>query len=184
MSLAAVAIDESAAEALIDRVREVTGIQGEIKGSRIDLGERAFIFELFEKAGAKAVVSMALSATRPDAGADRGEHDMLVYAQLLNDAITALLPESGGCAQVVIDDGRYSPETLSHIHADISSLIGPCGSAALELSHRRAGLQIADVIANSFFTRALPGDRQARMAAIVRPMLESGRIKMRILPDN
>jgi hypothetical protein len=42
-------------------------------------------------------------------------------------------------------------------------------------------LQLADVIANSFFTRALPGDRQARMSAIVTPMMEAGRIKMRIL---
>jgi hypothetical protein len=37
------------------------------------------------------------------------------------------------------------------------------------------------VIANSFFNRALVNDRQGRMAAVVAPLLENGRIKMRVL---
>jgi hypothetical protein len=73
--------------------------------------------------------------------------------------------------------------TLAKIRDDVGKLVGPCGTALLELSHRLAGLQIADVIANSFFNRALVNDRQARMAAIVAPLLESGQISMRVLPN-
>jgi hypothetical protein len=112
---------------------------------------------------------------------DRGDHDIDIYTALLEDVVGAMLPAAGDCAKVVIDDGRYGADTLAHIRSDIGRLVGPCGSAQLELSHRAAGLQLADVIANSFFTRALPGDRQARMSAIVTPMMEAGRITLRIL---
>lgn len=181
MTLAAVAIKPGAAESLIDRFRAVTGIRDEVKGSRIELGERAYLFELFERSGATATVSLAISALRPDRGVDRGDHDVDTYARLLEDAVGAMLPDAGNCAEVVIDDGRYGPDTLALIRADIGRMIGPCGLARLEHSHRHAGLQIADVIANSFFNRALVSDRQARMAALLAPFLESGRIAMRVL---
>jgi hypothetical protein len=60
-------------------------------------------------------------------------------------------------------------------------MVGPCGTTQLELSHRLAGLQIADVVANTFFNRALVNERQGRMAAIAAPMLESGQITLRVL---
>ncbi len=182
MTLAGLSIDQAEAEKIIARFRAVTGVAGEVKGSRIDLGERALLFELLEKTAATATVGIALSATRPALGMDRGDHDVDVYAALLEDVIGSMLPAAGNCVEVLIDDGRYSSDTLALIRSDIGKLVGPCGIARLELSHRAAGLQLADVIANTFFTRALPGDRQARMAAIVTPLMNMGRIKMRILP--
>ena len=181
MTLAGLCIDQAEAEQIITRFRAVTGITSEIKGSRISLGERGLLFELLEKSHATATIGIALSATRPALGMDRGDHDIDIYTALLEDVVGAMLPAAGDCAKVVIDDGRYGADTLAHIRSDIGRLVGPCGSAQLELSHRAAGLQLADVIANSFFTRALPGDRQARMSAIVTPMMEAGRITMRIL---
>jgi hypothetical protein len=80
-----------------------------------------------------------------------------------------------------MDDGRYGPETLAGVRKDIAALIGPCGQAQLELSHRLPGLQIADVLANTFFNRAMVTERQARMAAIVAPYLESGQVRLRLL---
>ncbi len=181
MTLAAVHIDANAADSILARFVEVTGWSGEIKGSRIDLAERALLFELFDHTGAHATVGIALSALKPIQGEDRGDHDIAIYAKLLDNTVAAMLPETGGCAQVIIDDGRYGLETLSLIRDDIGRLIGPCGKASLELSHRSAGLQIADVIANSFFNRVLVSDRQSRIAAIVQPFLDSGRIKMQLL---
>lgn len=183
MTLAGFEADHGDADAILARFREVTGIQSEVKGSRIDLGERAFLFELLADAPVKAAVSIAISALKPEQGEDRGDLDVQIYAALLDDAVSALMPVGGDCTEVIIDDGRYGPETLSHIRSDIGTLIGPCGSAKLELSHRSAGLQIADVIANTFFNRALVGDRQARMAALVEPFLARGQIVMRVLPD-
>jgi hypothetical protein len=184
MTLAAVDISAEAADALLSRFRAVTGYVGELKGSRIDLAERALVMELFQDSGAKATVGIAISALRPDPQEDRGDHDVAVYAALLNDVLTDMLPDSLSCESVVIDDGRYGPAILSGIRDDISKLVGPCGTAQLELSHRLAGLQIADVIANCFFNRALVNERQGRMAAIVAPLLESGQISMRLLSND
>jgi hypothetical protein len=184
MTLAAVNISAEAADALLSRFRAVTGYLGELKGSRIDLAERALVVELFKDSGASATVGIAISALKPDQGEDRGDHDVAIYAALLDDVLGSMLPEAPGCGSVIIDDGRYGPEILSKIRDDIGRLVGPCGTAQLELSHRLAGLQIADVIANCFFNRALVNDRQGRFAAIVAPLLDSGQIKLRLLSDD
>ena len=181
MTLAAIDIDESVAEALLARFRTVTGYHGEVKGSRIDLAERALLFELIKDSVSSFTIGIAISALVPEKNADRGDHDMQVYAALLEDVVTAMLPEFPGCDSVIIDDGRYGPETLNAIRADIAKLVGPCGTTQLEHSHRLAGLQIADVIANTFYNRALVTERQGRIAAIAAPLLESGQIKMRVL---
>lgn len=181
MTLAAVSIEPEAADALLARFRLVTGLKNELKGSRIDLAERALFFELFEDAGARATIGIAISAIQTPPGEDRGDHDRDVYAALLGDVIGSMLPESGGCLGVVIDDGRYDERSIGLIRDDIARLVAPLGLASMELSHTQAGLQIADVVANTFFNRALVSDRQARMAAIVAPMLESGRIRLRVL---
>jgi hypothetical protein len=181
MTLAAVAIDPEAAAQLISRFKADNGIQGEVKGSRINLSERAGFFKLLAETDAQAEVGIALSATRPAIGADRGTHDLRVYAGLLERTIDPLLLVSGGCANVIIDDGRYAPLTLGRIRNDIAAMLGTCGRAELVQSHHLAGLQIADVIANSFFSRALPSDRQMPIAAQLAPMVEVGRIRMKLL---
>jgi hypothetical protein len=183
MTLAAVDISAEAADALLSRFRAVTGYLGELKGSRIDLAERALVIELFQDSGGRATIGVAISALTPDQNQDRGDHDVAIYAALLDNVVASMLPEAPGCESVIIDDGRYGPETLSKIREDIGKLVGPCGTAQLELSHRLSGLQIADVLANCFFNRALVSERQGRMAAIVAPLLESGQIKMQVLPD-
>ena len=184
MTLAAVDIAADRADQLLADFRAATGYLGELKGSRIDLVRRGLFFELFTASDATATVGIAISALKPDHNADRGDHDIATYAALLNDVVGAMLPGVANCESVIIDDGRYGPETLSKVRDDIGRLVGPCGTAQLELSHRLAGLQIADVIANSFFNRALVNDRQGRMAAVVAPLLENGRIKMRVLAGN
>jgi Protein of unknown function (DUF3800) len=184
MTLAAVTIECERADALLAEFRERTGHTGELKGSRIDLPERAVFFDLFAKAGAKATVGIAISALKTDIGQDKGDHDIAVYSALLDDVVGALLVQDPFCAQVTIDDGRYGPLTLALVRSEIAALVGPCGLARMELSHRFAGLQIADVVANTFFNRALVNDRQARMAATVQPFLDRGQIIMRLLSGN
>jgi Protein of unknown function (DUF3800) len=184
MTLAAVDIDAAAADALLAQFRERTGYLGELKGSKVDLVKRGLFFKLFRETEAKVIVGIAISALKPDAQTDRGDHDIHIYAELLEDVVDAMLPDIPTCDSVIIDDGRYAPAMLAKIRIDIAKLVGPCGLAQLELSHRLAGLQIADVIANSFFNRALVNNRQGRMAAVVQPFLDSGQIVMRILSDD
>lgn len=182
MTLAAVSMTAKDAEAVLLRFREVTGLRGELKGSRIDLAERALFFELLEPGDWRAVVGIAISALKPELGEDRGDHDLAVYSALLDDAIGSMLVgQEFDCNEVIIDDGRYGLDTLALVRNSVGRLVGPLGSASLAVSHAFAGLQIADIIANSFFNRALVNSRQAKMAAIVAPFLESGKIKLRLL---
>jgi hypothetical protein len=181
MTLAGVDIDADRAEALLARFRTVTGYHGEVKGSRIEFAERALLFEVIKDSEAKITVGIAISALTPAKGADRGDLDVDVYSALLEDVVGAMLPEEPRAVSVIIDDGRYGADTLSGIRREIADMVGPCGTTQLELSHRLAGLQIADVVANTFFNRALVNERQGRMAAIAAPMLESGQIRLRVL---
>lgn len=181
MTLAAIAIAIDDANMLLERFCKQTGLTSELKGSRIDLPERAIFLDLFSRSSGKAVVGFSTTALRPQQGEDRGSLDRRVYARLLNEAVRVLLLESGGCASIMIDDGRYAPATLALIRDDIASLVGPCGNAALELSHRSAGLQIADVIANTMFNRALPSVRQQKFLAMTHPLLTSRQIRLELL---
>lgn len=183
MTLAALSMPADEAEALLNRFRSVTGWHGELKGSRINLPERALIFELLEESSAQVSVALAISATRPEPGEDRGDHDIETYLRLIETAITDTIPHLGeqGERSVVLDDGRYGPQVLSVVRQNVAELLGPRGAVKLSLSHELAGLQFADVIANSFFNRAFASERQARMAAIVAPMLETRRITMQVI---
>jgi hypothetical protein len=182
MTLAAVSISAEAANDVLTRYRKATGLVGELKGSRIDLEERAMLFDLLESADWHATVGIAISALTPDPGEDRGDHDIEIYAGLLDDVIASMLASQGElCRDVIIDDGRYGEATLALVRNAVGRLVGPLGTASLAMSHTLAGLQLADVIANSFFNRALVTSRQARLAAIVAPHLESGRIQLRLL---
>ncbi len=184
MTLSALSITESDAGSIVGRFRDVTGLRGELKGSRIDLSERALLFELLEPGEWTATVGIAISALKPDPGQDRGDHDIAIYSALLDDVIGSIVKARPDCSDVIIDDGRYGIETLKLVRNAVGRLVGPLGTASLAVSHALAGLQIADVIANSFFNRALVNDRQARMAAIVAPFLESGKIRLRVLSSD
>lgn len=181
MTLAAVAIPAEGADGLLRRFRAVSGLRGELKGSRIGLTERALFFELFERFGGRALVGEAHRDALPPPAPGERDRDLRVYAALLEDVIGALLPETGGCAQVVIDDGRYDQATLALVRADIAALVGPCGAARLEDSRRSSGVQIADVVANSLYNLSTPGPRADRIATILDPFLAAGLVRRRPL---
>ena len=184
MTLAAVLMDADAAENLLLQFRKTTGLVGELKGSRIDLPERAMVFDLLAKTPAQVAVSIAISALKPVQGEDRGKHDADIYAQLMDDAVGAMLPGGGACTSVIMDAGRYDDKILGKVRSDIAALIGPWNGAQMVESHILAGLQIADVIANSFFNRAFVTDRQPRFTEIVQPFLDSGQIRLRLLASD
>src|SRR3546814_6273332 len=53
MTFAAVMLTPDTAAAIHARFRAVTGLRGELKGSRISLTERAYLLELFDRAGGR-----------------------------------------------------------------------------------------------------------------------------------
>ena len=172
MTFAAVHIMGDDAKYLLSRFREITSHRGELKGSRIDLTERGLFFELLEKTSAAAHVSIIKSADVPET---KGR-DFTAYNHLLHETIDSLLPRTGGCGDVVIDEGRYDPAILENTRQDIADMLGNWGQAKLIDSKRSIGVQIADVIANSCYNITTGSSKAERLQKIMRPMVESRRI--------
>ena len=183
MTFAVVHMDAEDADGLLHRFRAITGLRGELKGSRIDLAERGLIAELFEKYGGFAHVAVMRRSGVSEAAAQSRSLDLDVYAHLLDSAIDAVLPRTGGCAEVVIDDGRYDPVILGRVRRAVAESLGQWGSARLSESHLSAGVQIADVIANSAFNIVLGSanfheGRAERIRRIWQPLFDAGRVVM------
>lgn len=179
MTFSAVMLTPQTATEIHDRFRGVTGLRGELKGSRISLVERAYLLELFDRAGGRAWVAVAERDKLAQNPGGTLPSDLALYGALLNSAVGHWLPETGGvCTDVVIDDGRYDPEILAHVRGEIQAGLGQWGRASLADSRRSDGVQIADVIANSLFNIAVGSPRAHRIQRILEPMLASKAIRI------
>lgn len=176
MTFAAVALDPAAADAIIARFRTITGLRGELKGSRITTTERGLVFEIMAQHRVRGWIAVADGA-RIAAGKLARETDIHLYSQLLNTAVAAFLPaSSGACVDVTIDEGRYDSAILAKVRRDVQESLGQWGQATLAASHRSSGIQIADVIANSLFNMTIGSARSVRIEAILKPWIGSGRL--------
>lgn len=179
MTFSAVMLTPQAANEIHTRFRIVTGLRGELKGSRISLVERAYLLELFDRAGGRAWVAVARRDTLSQGPGGTLPSDLSLYAALLDLAIGHWLPETGGvCTDVVIDDGRYDPTILTRVREDIQAGLGQWGRASLADSRRSDGVQIADVVANSLFNVTVGSPRAHRIQQIIDPMLASKAIRI------
>ena len=179
MTFSAVMLTPKAAADIHARFRDVTGLRGELKGSRISIVERAYLLELFDRAGGRAWIAVAERDKLAQNSGGTLPSDLALYAALLNLAIGRWLPETGGvCTDVVIDDGRYDPKILGHVREEIQAGLGGWGSASLADSKRSDGVQIADVIANSLFNVTIGSPRAHRIQRIIDPMLASKAIRV------
>ncbi len=179
MTFSAVMLTPQAATEIHERFRGVTGLRGELKGSRISIVERAYLLELFDRAGGRAWVAVASRDKLAQNPGGTLPSDLALYAGLLNLAIGRWLPETGGvCTDVVIDDGRYDPKILAHVREEIPEGLGQWGRASLADSRRSDGVQIADVIANSLFNITVGSQRAHRIQRILDPMLASKAVRI------
>ena len=182
MTLAAVSIAPDAADALLLRMRDGLGLRGELKGSRIELAERAFCIEAMMRLGGRVVVATANIAALRAAHGDDLPEDITIYAALLDRVVAAWAAIEGHCLNVVIDDGRYDARLNGLLREDVQASLGTCGQALLADSKRSSGVQIADVLANSFYQIGLGGPRAGRVTALFAPFVADGRVQ-RIVVD-
>lgn len=179
MTFSAVMLTPKVASEIHERFRSVTGLRGELKGSRISIVERAYLLELFDRAGGRAWVAVAERDKLAQPPGGTLPSDLALYGALLNSAVGHWLPETGGvCTDVVIDDGRYDPKILAHVREEIQGGLGQWGRASLADSRRSDGVQIADVIANSLFNITVGSPRAHRIRRILEPMLASKAIRV------
>lgn len=175
MTMAGVEIDADAATRLLERFRAVTGLHGELKGSRIELLERAYFFELLERFGGHARVCVMQRARDVKGPYPR---DLDCYVALLDRLVGDWIGALGDdCAHFVIDEGRYDAMVLENVRQDVMHLLTRCGSARMVDSRRSPGVQIADVVANSFYSIAVGSRRSEQVRLIVQPFLDSGLLR-------
>ncbi|MCE7798768.1 DUF3800 domain-containing protein [Sphingobium sufflavum] len=170
MTMAGVEIEEDAAEALLARFGAVSGLHGELKGSRIELIERAMVLELLERFGGRARICAVDRAALGDRPLPR---DLDVYVALLKQLVEDWLPETDGCANFVVDEGRYDLLIQERVRVDVATLLDSCGVVRMVNSRASAGVQVADVVANCFFNLAIHSTRAERIGRIVAPFVES-----------
>src|ERR1700740_2555995 len=84
MTMAGVEMEEGAAHDLLQRFRAITGLHGELKGSRIDLVERALVLELLERFGGRACICVV---ERAALGPQPVLRDLDVYVALLTQLV-------------------------------------------------------------------------------------------------
>lgn len=179
MTFAAVSLEPDAADAVLDRFKLVTGLRGELKGSRLSLAERALLFEILVQRDAQLFVSIAGPNRLARAKAQQ-ESDLVIYSTLLDAAVSDFLLTSGGaCSDITIDQGRYDARILDNVRQDIQSLLGNWGRATMADSRRCAGIQIADVVANSMYNLIIGTPRARRIDAILMPWRDKRRLTAR-----
>jgi Protein of unknown function (DUF3800) len=177
MTFAGIAISPEDADAVAARFRTITGLRGELKGSRITPTERGLLFEILAQRDVRGWIAVADSA-RLTAAKAVGQSDLHLYSRLLERAVSSFLPTTGGaCVDVIIDEGRYDPAILALVRSDVQAVLGNWGRASLTASHRSVGIQIADVVANSLYNVTANSPRAARIGAIIKPWLDSGRLR-------
>jgi hypothetical protein len=178
MTFAAVAITKDDAEQVVARFRAIAGLRGELKGSRITPVERGLLFEILAQRSARAWIAVADQTTLLMA-ISQGASDKHLYSRLLDTAVAAWLPTNGGAyTDVIIDAGRYDPIVLASVRSDVQARLGNWGLASLAESERCAGVQIADVIANSLFNMTISSTRARRIRTIIQPWLDTGRLQV------
>ena len=169
MTFAAVAIGEAQAHALLDRFKDVTGLRGELKGSRIGLTERALFYEYLERFGGRACIAV-VRQSKIASGPERPQ-DINVYARLLETILDHLRTDMPTRQTVIIDDGRYDAAHQQGVVAEVQKHIGDWATIKVADSRRSAGVQIADVLANTLYNLAIKSARADRIKTIVKPFI-------------
>jgi hypothetical protein len=183
MTLAAVHISEANSHSLLGRYKAVTGLHGELKGSRIDFTERGLFYELFDRFDAKAIVATIDMRANGAPSVIPPERDYAVYAALMSKAVGAHLLELEENSSVIMDQGRYDPRTLGLVRDGVHQMLdGRSGSSSENSAHfadsrRCPGVQVADVVANTFYNAMIGGHRGTRMETIVEPFKAMDRVR-------
>lgn len=152
--VAAVAICPGLAKSLMNRFRKRTGLQGEIKGHSLSIEHRQKFFDLMAEFCPEATVVMVCDRTNPLSGMmmrRRSPGDL--WADLTTEACLALKPD-GKALTVTPDGGRFSRQYAERLERQIADQVAlatgiSCVRVRCERSELVAGIQVADIVANS-----------------------------------
>ena len=158
---------------------KATRTSGEVHGHRLDRRQRAVFLGLVAREAASVVV--ACRRAEPLGGwAMSALPEPDLYGHLLAEACAGL-PGYGGAGQLVVtpDGGRYPRARLDRVRAGLAAALAARHAGAVDVAFRdsavTAGLQVADVVANSAF-QMLAGTGST--GELLTPLVEAGRLKV------
>lgn len=183
---AAVAISAAHATRLLKSFRKATGLDGEVKGHRIALGQRAIFVDLLAKQ--PDVVSAVVACSRLDAvgGWAMGAlPEVELYRHLLAEACVALPGlDTARHLTVTPDRPRYKKSQVEPVRAGLTRAVAarhPAARVAVGFgdSAELPGLQVADVVANSVFQSLVPSAATEAVARLLAPLVARGVLHIR-----
>jgi hypothetical protein len=181
--VAAVALPTSEAVRLMKSFHKAAKWRGEeVKGYGMAFKPRKIFFDLLTRqVGLESIVVTCSRCDLVGGWAMSTLAEVDLYGHLLHEACLALPKPDGGFLTVTPDGGRYKKAEYNAISATLENAIAQRSpirvSVGFEDSAKLAGLQIADVVANSVF-QAL-GDPTGPTAELLQPLMESARLVTR-----
>lgn len=167
--VAAVAIEPKLAKRLMGRFRKQEKLKDEIKGHELTIAQRQAFFAMMAEYAPEATAVVICEREHPLGGHMMGTlAPSDLWAELVVESCLVLQPR-GPTLAVTPDGGRYSRKVLDPLERQISNkLIKATGIERVrvrcEPSESLAGLQVADIIANSA-THARHAGESADLAA-------------------
>jgi hypothetical protein len=182
--VAAVYIKPTDAARLIKAFRKNTKISDEVKGHLLTHAQRKVFFDLLARETQTVSAVVACSRTQPrGAWAMRNLAEASLYGWLLTEACSHLLPQAPGAGHLTVtpDGGRYQKAVSDRLRVQVRDRLASAHraakvSVAFDHSHRLAGLQIADVVANSAFQSFAAADRG--VTELLEPVRRSGQLRV------
>ncbi len=179
--VAAIAIEHRVAERLVRQLRKTIKPVGEIKGYALSLPHRNLFFDLASSGGLRASVVSCTHRTLLGRWAIAALPGSRIYQALLLESCQHLLTTKQRFLRITCDDGRYKRPTLTMIQEAVKlSLSIRAEKITVEYgpSHDFAGIQIADLIANSVH-QILCNHGNADISGLVREAQRAGWLSIR-----
>lgn len=157
--VAAVKVSESCAARIVKSFKKAVKSSSEIKGHRLSETDRRIFFEILNREGDPfGIVVHCGRSTAIGGWAMRGLKEIDLYAHLISEACNPIIKNASvPSIQIFPDAGRYKKaqsekirKTLQHGFTEVSSNKAKF-KVAFQSSHESAGIQIADVVANTVF---------------------------------
>lgn len=183
---AAVAISSNGATRLLKSFRKATGWKGgEVKGHRLTPEQRRVFFDLLTRQEDLGSVVVSCSRRMPVGGwAMEALSELELYGYLLREACVGLVPATSRHVTITPDGGRYKKSDLHRIALHLATEVQQRSPAApvavsFEDSAAIAGLQVADVVANTAFQAQAVAANAELAEALLTPLRVKGRLIMR-----
>ncbi|MBE1504119.1 hypothetical protein H4W29_001300 [Rhizobium viscosum] len=163
---------------MMKKFRKAIGAKDEVKGGLLDDAQRGKFFDMLgEEEHFSAVVTCHKSSSLGSV-VSNVHPECSVLEQMVIEACMPLMV-SGTQARIIADGGRYSRQVYDQIAAKIAATIGKFNAApAIDFvrSDITAGVQIADIIANTIYKATRDHHANVAETSICSDLIRGGRL--------